>query len=171
MVREFANEADIVELFADRLADKVPGVTAETVLITTDQFPNRYPTGDLFLTVAEAGGQFNDALFAGGGHEQVSENISLVVSIFASSHLDRSDEARAALLAEDKGIIRNHKRDVLRALLVSWEPETGGNLQSRSMPAPSSSTPPQYIQPEDGGKVFIMVALTFAVVYDWNLGE
>lgn len=120
--------------------------------------------GDCFLTVSPGDGRFDEGMQAGGGAEQLMEQSSVTVTIYAKIALDPADRATQILHKVSRGMFPL-KRDVLAALVGHDLADADGNYLLRSQLYAIQSWRPRYNQTAK----IAMTAVAFGVDYDWDL--
>lgn len=161
MARDKGNPVTILEGVVTRLIDQLGLTDANCYLsIDPDALPSPSP-GQLIFVVSPTSGNFNEALFDGGGQEQTTLEGGIVVKIHSPLQLDKPHQDVKFLGDESRGILRYATR-VLKAL-AGWSPGVVGSEQTRDPLIPSGMV--------IGRKKRSLgwLELTFKCSFDWDL--
>lgn len=174
--RNTATQADILIAFRDRLITDCPGLTDLSCFISDQPIPNSIPGGGYCVTVSMGDGTFDQQLFLGAGAVTLCEESQIIVTVLSQIVLDRIPQAEKAMLDEDRGLVANWKRNILRTLLLNdpsagpeskpWEPAKGDKPLCRNFPRPTHASSPGDVPGKAG---WIGCQITFAVDFDWDL--
>lgn len=167
MPRISTNQADVLEAVAARLREAIPEpqFTESTCFISIWPVPPEFPPHETWITVAPAGGQFDEGMHDGGGAEVTSEVTSVAVTVFTRCHLDDVSHSARILTEYTRGLLRL-KREILRAL-SAHDLEWRGDQILRNLMCPLKSDPPGYNKEEGLGWITVHVSTDF----DHNLTE
>jgi len=120
--------------------------------------------GPFFVTVSPGGGRFDDAMFVGGGENQVSEQASVTVCAYAKIALDPGDRATQIMTEETRGMLRLKQR-ILKALSGHDLTDASGDTLLRSLLQPLQDWEPQY----NFESKIARIGVGFATDFDWDL--
>jgi hypothetical protein len=170
MVRDYAEQADILEAIQERIVDKFPEFNLDSNCFVSDvPEPMVVPPSDVWCVIAPGDGNFDEGYQVGGGHEQVTEDATVIVAIGAQYAIDESGKLQRALLGRERGTIREYKREFLRILLKEWEPERANQqlLRNSMLYVVHASRP--YLQKTEAGITWVRMELIFQTMFDWEL--
>ena len=176
------DESRLLLQVQERLIDrvKVGGNSAfndKNCFVTEEPIPPEtyFSQGRMVCTVCLGDGQFDEYKYDGGGANQLTEHVDLLVSVFTRTKLDQPPQATYALLDEERGMSRKLKPALLEALLVEdpdadilipWIPlNSQGQPFLRNPPFPRRSQGPRQLQ----GMDWLGLTLSFGVEFDWDL--
>lgn len=174
--RRFATQEQLLLQAVDRLRQAVPDYSEGTCFVTDQPVPSSWPSGINCCTVCCGNGAFDDALFAGGGHVQVAEEVMLRVSPWTRTHLDNPPELERALIGEDTGVLSTYKFLILQAMLtqrkddrqVAWEPS--GHFGQKLLIDQLSPVRASEAQPAgDSDNPFVGLTIDFRMKFIWDL--
>jgi hypothetical protein len=153
-----ADEWDLLDAILRRLKDRVDWANDGTAFLSDEPIPLQIPPGNRVLTVCLGAGQYDQPTYLGAGPNGLAEQVTVLVTIINQCALDSPPQFNAALLHQGRGLLKPHKADVLRALLVSdsqhceghvdmWVPTLEGEhfLRERGL-IPRNWSAPQVIQ-------------------------
>jgi hypothetical protein len=173
-MRDRATQDQLLYQTVRRLRSQIKGFSESNCIVTDQEQPEQWPSGNIVCTVCVAPGRFPEALFAGGGTSTLTEVAALKVSVYARCKLDKPPAAEAWIIGSDKGLVSKYKPAVLRALLCEekngevepWEPcDADGVKLLRNQLSPISCTAPT---PTANGD-FLGITLAFDTTFDWKL--
>lgn len=168
MARIPTTENLILESVRDRLIDQVDGFNQATVLVTDIPWPGDQWANSRILTVSPRDGIFDPANFYGGGYHVVTETAGFLVSYYSQEMAEAPNKIDLAMYKRPDGGWCEVKRQILRALLVDWEPSYNGNNLLRDMLSPAGSVSPRAFAVESVGRV-VEAGVQFNIVWDWDL--
>lgn len=153
----------ILSAIVARLIAQVSGCNAATcyLCLNPDAVPSPNP-GDFVYVVAPTGGEFDDALFDGGGQNQATVNAGVIVKIHSPVQLDEARHDAQFLTHSTLGVLEK-SRLVMKAL-ADWSPADGGANEITRNPLIPANYGITHSQRQLGA-----VELTFHLTYDWDL--
>lgn len=175
MEREYGSLSKILLAVRDRLINEISEISEMSCYVTDESSPTEVPPSDIFFTVSAGAGQFDEAMFDGGGFQTTTSLTNIVVAMFVRTPADRIDWAEGTLTDENQGLLSVFLYRTLRALLKdgddAWEPSDDIGPILRSQIAPQSHTAAQLVTPGEGGQMvrFTRMDVVFSVEFDWNL--
>jgi hypothetical protein len=120
---------------------------------------------NFFVTIHPDGGNFDEALFDGGGENQLTDSTGIVVTIHTHTQLDRGGRDKEALFQPNKGLLP-YMKPVLKALaghdLVIND---NGDTCLRELIRPVGYKTPLRSHAERWSRIEIYFALSF----DWDM--
>lgn len=165
-----SSRVDTTELTAltairDLLRTAFPELGSENVFLTLyPDAPEPEPSGEHFLSVAPGAGSFDEALFAGGGREQLCQVGEFQVTIYSRVQLDQSARDESILGHATEGLLVLKHR-VLSALVGADPALPGGAKFSRELLRPIRAAAPEH----DADRGIGWLSLAFALSFDWDL--
>lgn len=169
----------VLEAISDRLIDAIGFLNEDNCYLTDQPVPATMPGGRSIVTVSMGGGTFPHEYFAGGGIETLTEDGSIIITAIVTNRNDRPGRRgrrvgvkplskRNEPDGNDTPTLLEHKRAILRALLVEWEPQNdSGLLLLRDQLAARSSTAPSDVR--IGETMGTALQLQFSAPFDWDL--
>lgn len=160
MARLKGDPVAILQAVVDRLIDQL-GLTDATCYLSID--PDAVPSpspGDLIFVVSPTSGNFNEAMFDGGGQEQMTLDGGIVVKIHTPVQLDEPKHDALLVGQESRGVLR-HATLTLKAL-ANWSPDKNGNELTRDPLIPSGFAIGRK------SRSLGWVELTFKCSFDWD---
>lgn len=171
-----ATEYEIITAVLNRLHAKVPELNDHTCIFCDQPVPAFWPPGPLCCVVSPGGSSYPEAFYVGGGVSTLYQDSTLDVTVWLQRLLDRPTSLTEALLANQSGLIRRWKPEILRALLLEmddsneayeWMPlnEDGKGLL-RGMLAPRNASAIKIV---DTDTPWVGLTISFGVEFDWRL--
>ncbi len=163
MARVDTDQIAILTAVRDRLIEGMP-LTQSACFVSLYPIPPKYPPGDFFITVAPAGGKFDESIHEGGGERTTAEMASVVVTLFTRLALDRDGRDGVTLLDEVRGIL-SHKKRVLR-LLSGHDLTFNGDQILMNLMCPLEAEAPEALEAE---RKLSFLKLHFSTDFMWDL--
>jgi len=140
-------------------------VNESNCYLSLDPSARKKTASDLVFVVGPSSGQFDEAMIEGGGVEQLTADIYIIVTIQSALQLDEAQREESFLTDSAMGVLKS-ATNVLAAL-ATWDPSTtsGGDtlLQVRDPLMPSG------FEFSKEGKSKGSMTLTFKCKFDWNV--
>jgi len=167
---------DLLVAVRDRIIAKCD-FTQVQCIICDDVVPIVFPPSERLCTVSMGECSFDPNLYSGGGNIQITQSSVVRVTPMIMSKLDTPPSSHRALLDDRNGLLRVHKRELLKALCVCdtqdydniapWSPLKEGEVILRDGFPPYGCSAPSYVNGDKGH--FLAMTLTFMAVFDWDL--
>jgi len=166
-MRTYATQERIHGAIVQRLIDEIAEWSSSTCYTSDDPNLTLVPPHDIFCTVVPRDGVFDEAMFAGGGIDCLSERTAVAVNVFSFVRSGESGGTNAAIYSEQRGLLSNYKPRILRALLLDWEPTFDGQSLLRDMLRPVRSVGPKAVTVNK--RKYLSLTLEFATHFDWEI--
>lgn len=163
MARVDTTQVAVLTAVRDRLIEGMP-LNESSCFVSLYPIPPNLPPGDFFITVAPAGGKYDESMHEGGGENTTAEMASVVVTLFTRLALDRKGRDGATLLNEVRGILV-HKQRVLR-LLSGHDLEFEGDQILMNLMCPLEAGAPEALEAE---RKLSFLQLHFSTDFMWDL--
>lgn len=122
------------------------------------------PGGEFFVTVAPGPSVFDEEMQVGGGAEQCSEDMQVIVTIYTRTHLDQTDHDHQLMHHETVGFSALKKR-VLKSLVDADPQIPSGDEFLRQTIKVISADKPEH----DRKQGIAWMGIYFRVAWDWDL--
>src|SRR5688572_30768664 len=96
-LRDRATQEELLRQTARRLRGQVRGFSDANCIVTDQEQPESWASGNVVCTVCAAAGKFPEAFYAGGGVATLCEVTTLKGSVFVRCKLDKPPTAEAWL--------------------------------------------------------------------------
>ena len=172
----YSDEIEVMEAIRDRLRYKMPDtMTPKTCFICAEPVPDLQPSGDLTLTIFNAGTQYVEGTYMGAGANALDNELTVMLTLIVRCGLDTPPKTEDALVHDQRGLLRLRKQ-ILKALLVSdsqscegyrdqWVMLVNENQVLRERgPIPRGWSAPQYEMIES--RLYISSSLTLTMNFD-----
>lgn len=162
----------ILESIVDRLIASIEELTDDNCFLSDQPVPVTLPGGRYAVTVSMGGGNFPHEYFTGGGIDTLVDDGSVVITAVVATSADRPRRAWKKIgssepQAGDAPTLLYFKREVLKALLVDWEPVHEGASILRDMIAPLGYDGPHDVRV--GQMAACAMQMRFSTAFDWDL--
>lgn len=171
-----ADPEDILVSIVERLIDQIDQATDDSCYVTDQPMPIAMPSGRYILTVSLGDGNFPVEYFAGGGHDTITEQVSIVVSAIVAHQQDRPHRRhRRTGLDPNRNTddttpnLMYWRRSILKALLPDpseWEINKNGEPLLRDQLSPSSTIGPRDVR--IGDAMCSAIQISFTTLFDWK---
>lgn len=122
--------------------------------------------GGWFVTVAPGEGDFDQGLQVGGGENEVSEALAVVVTFYVQIQLDQTNMSREVLRGHGRSLYKI-KRQILKAMCgVDLQNAAEDTFLRQLIPVRSASRPAYDITQQ-----LAYMSLTFVAEFDWDLTD
>jgi len=165
MARVDIAQADVVDRLVAHLRETL-GLNDRQCYETVElEVPGLMPKGgEYIVTVALGDGVFDVEHQEGGGANQLTEQVTIEVTVYTRIKLDPVDH-HGYLLGDDRRGLLELKRKILQALVgIDLEDAAGDTFLRQFLYAKAAAAP--VYDPEKG---IGWVSIYFGVDYDWNL--
>jgi hypothetical protein len=179
MAVSYCDELDVCLAIRDRLRECMPGLlTSKTCFIAAEPVPRILPSGDITVTIFNAGTQYDENTYMGAGGNALDNGLTIMVTLIVRCGSDSPPKSETALIDQQRGLL-SYRRPILNALLVSdtqhcegnkdqWVMMIKGNQVLRERgPIPRGWNAPQYDR--IGNELYISSTLTLSMNFDQDL--
>lgn len=166
MARVDTTPDDVIQSIVLLLREKL-GLSEFTCYDVLDPEYVEIPNGGgWFVTVAPGEGDFEPALQVGGGQNEVSEAMAVIVTFYLQIQLDPTNVSKEVLRGHGKSLFKI-KRAVLKALCgVDLQDPEENTFLRQLIPVRHSSRPAYDITQQ-----LAHMSLTFTAEFDWDLSD
>lgn len=173
MARVDVNQIELFEAVLAHLRTTLSLDERSCYSVVDRHSPGLPHSGDFWVTLSLGSqSEFDDTLIDGGGIEQVTEFVPLIVAGYSRVKLDSTGHDHFLLTDDARGLLAI-KKLILRTMTcedIKCNNDTSTFL--RNLPIPASAENPQLLRPAndaDAAWGIGMVSVTFTCVFDWDL--
>jgi hypothetical protein len=179
MAVSYADELEIMVAIRDRLRTNLPTIFSEkTCFLCAEPVPPMLPSGDLTLTIFNAGTQYVEGTYMGAGPNALDNQLTIMLTLIVRCATDTPPKSEDILVNQHRGLLQ-YRRQILNALLVSdtqfcegykdqWVPTIDGNEVMRDGGLiPRGWSSPQYDRL--GSQLYLASSLTLTLNFDQDL--
>jgi len=179
MAVSYADELDVMVAIRDRLHTKLPTLfSTKTCFICAEPVPPTLPSGDLTLTIFNAGTRYTEGTFMGAGPNALDNELTIMLTLIVRCASDTPPKSEDVLINAQRGMLQ-YRKQILNALLVSdeqyceglkdqWVATIDDNEVFRDGgPIPRGWSAPQY--DSVGSQLYLTSSLTLTMNFDQDL--
>lgn len=176
--RDGCTQDEILLAIVERLINAIGELNDQNCWLADQPIPLSIPGGRFACTVSLGSGRFPNEFFAGGGHDTLVEDGSIVITPLVVNAADRPRRKWRKIVGGDSACgapsCLYFKHAILKALLGRdastgevWQPNADERPLLRDMLSPLSCDSPHDVAV--GDTVATAMQMKFSTVFDWDL--
>ena len=176
MAVSYADELEITVAIRDRLRTALPDIcTPKTCFICAEPVPAMLPSGDLTITVFNAGTRYVEGTYMGAAANALDNELTIMLTLIVRCATDTPPKSEDILVNDHRGLL-SYRKAILQAMLLSdtrnceghrdqWVTQIDDNEVFRDGgPIPRGWSAPQYDR--IGEQLYLTSSLTLTMNFD-----